>query len=145
MESIEVPTYEVVEDVRAEHVTITQGGAALVSANTVEVTQGGIQAAETKHLKISQGGAMVVETETADLTMSGTAVLNADTARLQASGAGIAITDTLQADSNSTIGFLLAGTIEGEPKVRVDARSAAAFGAALAVTLFILRRLFKRG
>lgn len=137
--------YEVHDEVRAEQVTITQGGAAMVEADSVEVTQGGIQAAQTKQLSISQGGAMVVETESADLTMSGAGVVSADKVELNSAGAGVAIADTLVADDKSTIGFLFAGTIEGQPNVRIDARAAAAFGAGLGLTLFVLRRVFSRG
>jgi hypothetical protein len=53
------------------------------------------------------------------------------------------VTDTVNA-KESVIGVLLAGTIEGSPDVKVDARSAAAFGAGAVVTIFLLRRLFKR-
>ncbi len=136
--------YQVHDEVKAEHVTITQGGAAVVEADTVEVTQGGIQAAQANTLSISQGGAMIVETEVAELTMSGAGVLSADRVELTSAGAGIAIADTLVADDKSTIGFLFAGTIEGQPDVKIDARAAAAFGAGLAVALFLLSRIFGR-
>ncbi|MGI9666769.1 MAG: hypothetical protein ACR2N2_06660 [Acidimicrobiia bacterium] len=136
--------YEFEDHIEADHVTITQGGAALIEATTVEITQGGVQAAETKELSISQGGAMVIDTQSADLTMSGAGVLNADTVQMNSAGAGVAIADTLKADENSTIGMLFAGTIEGGPDVKVDMRTAAAFGAAFAVTLFILKRLIGR-
>jgi hypothetical protein len=136
--------YEVLDEVRAEHVTITQGGASVVEADSVEITQGGVQAAQTNSLSISQGGAVIVETETADLAMSGAGILSADKVELHSAGAGIAIADTLVADDKSTIGFLFAGTIEGEPTVKVDARVAAAFGAGLALTFFLLRRVFGR-
>ena len=132
------------ESVSADHVTITQGSAALVEANTVEINQGGAQAVETKELSISQGGAMVVEAEHAEFTMSGAGVVNADRVELNSASAAVTIADTLVADETSTIGMLFAGTIEGEPNVRLDVRSAAAFGAAFAVSLFILRRLFGR-
>ena len=133
------------ETVSADHVTITQGGAAEINAETVEITQGGAQAVTTKKLSISQGGAMVVDAEHAEFTMSGAGVVNADRVEINAGGAGVAIADTLVADEKSTIGMLFAGTIEGDPNIRVDVRSAAAFGAAFAVTLFILKRLLGRG
>jgi hypothetical protein len=137
--------YEGLEDVSADHVTISQGGAARVEATSVEVNQGGIQAVEAQSVTISQGGAFVVDAENAILTMSGAGLLTGDNISLQNAGAGVVIADTFKAEDDSVIGFLLAGSIEGNPNVRVDARSAAAFGAALAMTLFILRRLFRRG
>ncbi|MGI9585111.1 MAG: hypothetical protein ACR2N7_05925 [Acidimicrobiia bacterium] len=134
--------YEVQDEVRADHVTISQGGAALVQADHVEISQGGAQAVETKELSISQGGALLVDTESADFNMSGAAVLNADTVTMQSAGVGLTVADTVKAE-NTVIGFLFAGTIEGEPDVKIDARTAAAFGAGLAIALFILRRVFR--
>ena len=136
--------YEVEDLVTADHVSITQGGAALIEATTVEITQGGVQAAETQELSISQGGAMVIDAQNADLTMSGAGLLNAEKVQLHNAGAGVAVADTLQADENSTIGMLFAGTIEGNPNIKVDVRAAAAFGAAFALTLIVLRRLIGR-
>jgi lipopolysaccharide assembly outer membrane protein LptD (OstA) len=136
--------YEGLEDVSADQVTINQGGAARVEANTVEVTQGGIQAVEAHSVTISQGGAFVVDAENAVLTMSGAGMLTGDNISLQNAGAGIVIADTFKAEDDSMVGFLLAGSIEGNPNVKVDARSAAAFGAGLAITLFLLRRIFGR-
>jgi hypothetical protein len=42
------------------------------------------------------------------------------------------------------IGVLLAGTIEGAPDVKIDARTAAVIGAVGAITLYILKRVFSR-
>jgi hypothetical protein len=136
--------YEVLDEVKADHVTITQGGAGVVEAESIEITQGGVQAAQTGSLSITQGGAMIVEADSADLSMSGAGLLSADRVDMKSAGAGVAIADTLVADDKTTIGFLFAGTIEGQPKVRVDARVAAAFGAGLGVALFVLRRFARR-
>ena len=130
-------------DVRAEHVTISQGGAAYVDATTVDVNQGGIQSVEAQAVSISQGGAFIIEAERAELTMSGAGFLTGDNVDLNSGGAGIVVADTLKAEPGSVIGVLLAGTIEGHPNVKVDARAAAAFGAAFAFTLLVLRRLFR--
>lgn len=135
---------EVVEDLEADHVTISQGGATTIRAETVEITQGGAQAVEATNVTLSQGGAFTIETTTADLTMSGAGLLTGDTITLRSGGAGVVIADTLKAEQGSMVGFLFAGTIEGDPDVRVDVRTAAAIGAAFAVTLFVLRRLFGR-
>ena len=144
MDSDGTGNYEVLDEVKADHVTINQGGAALVEAESVEVTQGGVQAVQAGSLSITQGGAMIVETESAELSMSGAGLLSADKVDMKSAGAGVAIADTLVADDKTTIGFLFAGTIEGEPKVKVDARVAAAFGAGLGVALFLLRRLVSK-
>ena len=144
MDSDGTGNYEVLDEVKADHVTINQGGAALVEAESVEITQGGVQAAQTGSLTITQGGAMMVEADTADLSMSGAGLVTADKVDMKSAGAAVAIADTLVADEKTTIGFLFAGTIEGEPRVRVDARVAAAFGAGLGVALFVLRRFVGR-
>ncbi len=70
-------------------------------------------------------------------------MVNADTADINASIAGFVVSDVVKA-KGSTIGVLFAGTIEGEPNVKVDARTAAAMGAAAAITYVILKRLFSR-
>lgn len=144
MDSPSDPTETYFDEVDADHVTITQGGAANVQATTVEVTQGGIQAAQAGTISITQGGAMRVDAADADLTMGGAGVITGDRVDLRQSGAGIVVADTLKADEKSVIGVLFAGTIEGNPDVKVDARTAAAFGAGLGATLFVLKRLFRR-
>jgi hypothetical protein len=131
-------------DVSADHVTITQGGAAYVDATTVDVTQGGIQSVEAQNVSISQGGAFIVDAERAELTLSGAGFLTSDNVDLNSGGAGIVVADTLKAEPGSVIGVLLAGTIEGQPHVKVDARAAAAFGAAFAFTVLVLRRFLRR-
>lgn len=134
---------EVIEDLEADHVTITQGGANSVQATTVEVSQGGIQAVQAEAVTITQGGAFIIETTSADLTMSGAGLIAGDTITLQSGGAGMIVADTLKAEPGSIIGFLFAGTIEGNPEVKVDVRTAAAMGAGFAFSLFALRRLFR--
>lgn len=134
---------QVLEDVTAEHVTVTQGGANRVEATTVEVTQGGAQNVQAENVSISQGGAFGIETSSADLTMSGAGFITGDTVTVSQGGAGVVVADTLKAEPGSIIGVLFAGTIEGNPDVRVDARTAAAFGAGFAITAFVLRRLFR--
>jgi hypothetical protein len=136
--------YEVLEEVRAERVEISQGGAALIQADSVSITQGGAQVIETKSFAITQGGAVSVSTETASLDSSAAVLVSADTVQLNSGAAAIAISDTLRADRGSRIGILLAGTIEGNPKVGIDARTAAIVGVCGATTLFVLNRLFRR-
>lgn len=136
--------YEVLEEVRAETVEISQGGAALIQADSVSITQGGAQFVETKSLAISQGGVVSVSTETANLDASAALLVSADNIQLNSGAAAIAIADTLKADRGSRIGILLAGTIEGNPKVGLDARTAAIVGVCGAATLFALNRLLRR-
>lgn len=135
---------EIIEDLRAEHVTIAQGGAGRIEAGVVEITQGGAQTIEADNVSLSQAGAFTIDSTTADVNMSGVGFLTTDTATLRSGGAGVVIADTVKAEAGSVIGVLFAGTIEGDPNVRVDFRTAAAAGAAFALSLFVLRRLFGR-
>lgn len=143
MEPTDTPDFEIHEEVIADTVEITQAGAALVQADTVSVTQGGAQSVEAKEVSISQGGAFVVTAEHVDVSEGGAAIISAGTARLKNSYNAFMVTDTVEAEQ-STIGVVLAGNIEGSPDVKVDARTAAAFGAGAAIALFILRRMFRR-
>lgn len=143
MDTNESGNGQVLEDVTAEHVTVTQGGANRVEATTVEVNQGGAQSVQAETVTISQGGAFGIETTTADLTMSGAGFIAGDTITVSQGGAGVVVADTLKAEAGSIIGVLFAGTIEGNPEVKVDARTAAAFGAGFAIAAFVLRRLFR--
>jgi len=136
--------YEVLEEVRAETVEISQGGAGLIQAESVSITQGGAQVVETKSFEITQGGAVSVSTETASLDASAAVLVSADTVQLNSAGVAIVVADTLEADRGSRIGILLAGTIEGNPKVGIDARTAAIVGVCGAATLFVLNRLLRR-
>lgn len=144
METNEPGNGQIIEDVQADHVTVAQGGAQSVHANTVEMTQGGAQRVQAERVTISQGGAFGIETTNADLTMSGAAFIAGDTITVSQGGVGVAVADTLKAEAGSIIGVLFAGTIEGNPDVKVDARTAAAFGAGFGVALFLLRKIFGR-
>jgi hypothetical protein len=143
MESKDTPDFEIHEEVVAEVVEINQAGAALVKAESVTVTQGGIQSVEAKDVAITQGGAFVVTAEKFKVTRGGAAIVSSQRAKLDHSINAFMVTDTVDA-RDSVIGLVLAGNIEGSPDVKVDARSAAAFGAGAVVALFILRRIFKR-
>lgn len=134
--------FEVLEDVTADNVTITQGGAQSIEAETVDITQGGAQVIEARDLSITQGGAMLIEAHNAQITQGGAGFVTADNADLNQAGAGVVIADTLKAEENTTIGLLFAGEIEGTPSVRADARKLAAFGAAAGFTYFLLRKIF---
>lgn len=137
----ESPDVEFLEQVQADTVDITQGGAGIVQATTVNVTQGGIQTAATETLTINQGGVLMLEATDATFEMSGVGIASADTVVLNSAAAAVAVADTVKA-TNSTIGLLFAGTVEGNPDIKVDARRALIFGGVLIVTSVILKRVF---
>ena len=135
--------YEVVDEVQADVVEIRQGGAGVVQANTVSVTQGGIQTASTEVLSITQGGVGIVETDDATIQMGGAIYVSADSVSFDTAGAILAVADTVHAE-NTTIGVLFAGSIEGNPDIRVDGRTTAIVGGAVLVALVIVRRFLRR-
>jgi len=133
--------FDVVEEIQAETVEITQGGAGIVQATTINVKQGGIQSATTDSLTVTQGGVGIADSKNTSVTMGGIGILTADTVDLSSGGAGVTVADTVKASDNSTIGVLFAGTVEGNPTIHVDGRKAVVALAAFAGVLIVLKRL----
>ena len=101
------------DEVHAEVVNISQGGAAHIEANRVSIKQGGAQAISATKVEIEHGGAAVVSAEQARVTSSAVGLLVAEEAIVESSTPAIAVTSTLTA-SNTRIGVLLAGRVEGK-------------------------------
>ena len=98
-------------------------------------------AASTETLTMNQGGVLMLEATEASFEMSGVGLASADTVILNSAAAAVAVAETVKA-TNSTIGLLFAGTVEGNPDIKVDARRALIFGAVLIATSVILKRVF---
>lgn len=133
---------QIPEDIRADHVTVEQGGAGSIQAETVTINQGGAQTIHGTTVEIEQGGAALITAEHVTATQSGAAIIVAEEATI-VEGFGAMVFGTTVNARSSQIGVLVAGTIEGEPDVRMDARLAAIIGAAFAITWFALRKLFR--
>jgi hypothetical protein len=115
-----------VRDIDATTVSITQGGARDVDATTVTINQGGAARIRADELNISQGGVGLARTERLTLREGGTAfAVFADKANL---------------DPESSVFLLVAGSTTGDVRPVLDWRAAAAFGAAFAFVLALLRR-----
>lgn len=114
------------EDVRAEHVEIVQGGAQRIDAHSVSIEQGGAGLVRASEVSVHQGGIGLVRADSVELRETSSAVAVA--AREANIGAG------------SNIVFLLARTVRGDVQPLLDWRAAAAFGAAFAVVTALLRR-----
>ncbi len=113
-------------DVRAENVTISQGGASNVDATTVSITQGGAARVLAGDFSISQGGVGLAQTEQLTVNEGGSVfAVFADEANV--------------ADGGSVF-MLLARSTSGDVRPVLDWRAALAFGAAFALALRILRR-----
>jgi hypothetical protein len=135
-------TNDVADEVIADVVNISQGGAGRIEGGTIRIDQGGAQTITGQSVEVTQGGAVVVSAETATLNNSAVAFLIAEEAKVVESIPLVAVTNQLSAE-NSRIGVLLAGRIDGEPEIGIDLRMAAAIGAGAAIALFILRRIFR--
>lgn len=113
-------------DVRAESVTITQGGANSVEATTVSITQGGAAQVRADDLSVSQGGVAVARTESLTVGEGGSAFA--------------VMSDTATVHEGGNVFMLIARSTSGEGRPFLDWRAALAFGAGLAVVLRLLRR-----
>lgn len=114
------------EHVRAEHVEISQGGASTVEATTVSIRQGGAGRVRAGELSISQGGVAVARTDSLRLSEG-------------ASALGV-IANTADVAPGGNVFVLIARRASGDVRPALDWRAAAAFGAAFALALRILRR-----
>jgi hypothetical protein len=109
-----------------EHVKIVQGGAESVSAQKVSISQGGAGRIDATEVTIEQGGAGLIRAGT--LTLNGR------------SGAFAVAADEVTLNDNATAFLLIARTANGTLRTVVDWRAAAAFGAAFALVMALLRR-----
>ena len=123
----QAPTVQ--ESVRAESVTISQGGAQTVEATYVEVHQGGIGAVRAQDVRIQEGVAGLVQAEQVTVRESQVGVLVAN-----------------QLHSENTRGVVIvARQIDGDVQTLMDLRGMIAAGAALGVVFALLMLLGRKG
>lgn len=126
----------------AASVDITNGGARDIDATTVSITQGGARDIDATTVTINQGGAASVRADEFNVSQGGVAVARSGKVTLQRGGSAFAlIADEATLDPQSSIFLLIAGSTNGDVRPVIDWRSAAAFGAAFAVILGVLRRV----
>lgn len=114
-------------DLRAQNVTLSQGGAGSIEADTVSISQGGAGRVHAGQMSVSQGGVGLARVEHLTIEQDGSAfALMADEATV---------------DDGANVFLLVAGKVSGNIKPLVDWRSAAAFGAGLALVLTLLRKI----
>jgi hypothetical protein len=113
-------------DVRAETVTISQGGANSVEAENVSITQGGAAQVRAGQLSVSQGGVALARTE--NLTVG------------ESSSAFAVVADSATIEEGGNVFMLIARSVGGDVRPVLDWRAALAFGAGLAVVARLLRR-----
>lgn len=155
---------------RPPEVTIDQGGAELVEADTVTVTQGGVTTVNAQHVEVRQGGIARASAEDIKVTMGGVALARADRVHVEMGGLGLAIGREAQVTQGiarsivakevrvdqglvgtaiagrvsferpSPVFLLIAGRTDGPVKAMFDWRGALAFGALFGLVVGILRR-----
>lgn len=113
-------------DIRADNVTLTQGGARTIEATTVSITQGGASRVRAGQLTVSQGGVVVARTESLTVNEGGSSL--------------VVMTDEATVNEGAKVLLLLSRSVRGEVRPVLDWRAAGAFGAAFAVVLRIMRR-----
>ena len=105
--------------VRAETVTISQGGANSVEAENVSITQGGAAQVRAAQLSISEGGVALARTENLTIGESGSAFA--------------VVADSATVEEGGNVFMLIARSVGGDVRPVLDWRAALAFGAGLAV------------
>lgn len=113
-------------DVRADRVELTQGGASTITAGTVTVSQGGAGRVRARQLSIRQGGVGLARVDRL--------VLN------EHAGAFAVLAKEATVGDSANVLVLIAGRTYGPVRTAIDLRVAAAFGAAFALVLALLRR-----
>ena len=114
--------------VEAQTVTVEQGGVQEIRADTVEVHQGGIGKAEATSVRVDQGGVGLAKAETVTISDGGVFGVYANEAHLE----------------RSNVVLLAAKKVDGEARILLDWRSAAALGVAVGLALGFLRLLMGR-
>lgn len=114
-------------DVRAENVTLSQGGARDIDATTVSISQGGAARVTADEMTISQGGVGMARTEHLTVGEGGSAFA--------------VMADDATVEDGASIFMLVAGQVSGDVRPVLDWRSALALGAGLVVAWSLVRRV----
>ena len=114
-------------DVRAEHVTLNQGGARDIDATTVSITQGGAAQVRAQHMNLSQGGVVVARTENLIVGEGGSAFA--------------VMSDQATVNEGGNVLLLVAGEVSGDARPVLDWRSALGFAIGLVVAWRLVRRI----
>lgn len=115
-------------DVRAEQVTISQGGARDVEATTVSITQGGAARVRAEQMSLSQGGVAVARTEKLTVEDGGSAFA--------------VLSDHATVNEGGNVFLVVAKEVSGDAARVIDWRAAAAFAVGLVIAWRLLRRIF---
>jgi hypothetical protein len=136
---------ESAEEVRADEVSVRQGGIGRAWAKDVHVSQGGIGFARADRVSIAQGGlggALAGEVHVRQGLVTG--VVARDVHLGQAYVRSI-FALTVRAERPTGVLFMVARNVEGNVRVLLDWRGALAFGAAFGLVSTLVRFRLRRG
>jgi len=143
----EGPEFTVTDQINAEHVQISQGGAGEIHATQVDIEQGGALRIDAQQVRIEQGGAGAIFGEIISLNNSAAGLVRAqdvkaeqsainalycDTADLGDSQAGLLVSRQVKGTTIRT-GVLLASQVEGQVEAVLDTPRALLAGLAAGV------------
>ena len=114
-------------DVRAENVTLTQGGARDIVATTVSITQGGAAQVRAEQMNLSQGGVALAKTDNLTVAEGGSAFA--------------VLSDHATVNDGGNVLVLLASEVSGDARPLLDWRSALALAAGLVIAWRLVRRI----
>ena len=120
-------TVPVAANVRAENVTLYQGGAQTIDAGTVSITQGGAGRVRADELTVNQGGVGFAEAKHLTVADQGSALA--------------VVADEATVEDGGRVVLLIARSVAGDVRPLLDVRSALAMVAGFAFVLLVLRRI----
>ena len=141
--------------VRADSVSLTQGGAGRVTARSVAIHQGGIGSAQAEDLTVTMGGIGAVRGSRVSVELGGVGAALASEVHVTQGYLGPTIAREVHVEQGMirqvvaghvTFGdrsgalLVLAGRVDGTVRTLLDWRGAVAFGAAFGFVVGILRR-----
>lgn len=128
--------------VEATTVTMERSGAEQISAERVTMTQSGAKHMDARSAQLDRSGVVSLQAERAVMHDGSAVGIAADEVRLVKSAAFAVIAGEAHLESGARA-FLVVGPTTGEGRPLIDGRGAAAFGAAFAVVVLVLRRLVR--
>ena len=130
-------------DVNADRVAMERAGAEHVTAERVILTNSGARTVDAKSAQIDRSGILMITSEKAAIYNSTVVAGAVEEARIVRSKVLALRANEATIEGDARIG-LYAGPVTGCTQPLIDARGAAAFGAALGAVLFLLGTLVRR-
>jgi hypothetical protein len=140
---------------RLDAVSIREAGAQVVNATNVDVSRGGIGRAQAVDIAVSQGGIGLARGDRVSVEMGGIGAaiggevrvtqgavgsVLAREVRIEQAAVRTIVANNVRFERTTGVLILLARKVEGDVRVLLDWRGAAAFGAAAGAVIAILRR-----